>query len=160
MSSFYVQYCNVNWFHFSKCIMCTCIMYLFSFPSLLRAFPAKKECGVLSKHFILTIFLGSVNLNGHLQTLQKLADAIYRFFFFFFFFFFSEEKLENFIRKISIFLIFLLKTYAVGSTHNLCFGTKIRKIGILYPCKPQFYHIKVGYKQGNFKAVIYKKGPI
>ena len=29
------------------------------------------------------------------------------------------------------------------STHNLCFGAKIRKI--VYPCIPQFYYIKVGY---------------
>ena len=27
------------------------------------------------------------------------------------------------------------------STHNLCFGTKIKKI--VYPCKPQFQYIKV-----------------
>ena len=30
------------------------------------------------------------------------------------------------------------------STHNLCFGAKIRKIGI--PCIPQFCKIKVGFK--------------
>ena len=30
------------------------------------------------------------------------------------------------------------------STHNLCFGVKIRKK--VYPCKPQFYFIKVGCK--------------
>ena len=30
------------------------------------------------------------------------------------------------------------------STHNLCFEAKIRKI--VYPCKPQFYYIKVGCK--------------
>ena len=30
------------------------------------------------------------------------------------------------------------------STHNLCFGAKIRKIGI--PLQTQFYYIKVGYK--------------
>ena len=29
-------------------------------------------------------------------------------------------------------------------TYNLCFGAKIRKIGI--PCIPQFCYIKVGYK--------------
>ena len=28
------------------------------------------------------------------------------------------------------------------STHNLCFEAKIRKK--VYPCKPQFYYIKVG----------------
>ena len=30
------------------------------------------------------------------------------------------------------------------STHNLCFRAKIRKHE--YPCKPQFYYIKVGWK--------------
>ena len=30
------------------------------------------------------------------------------------------------------------------STHNLCFGAKIRKK--VNPCKPQFYYIKVGCK--------------
>ena len=30
------------------------------------------------------------------------------------------------------------------STHNLCFEAKIRKI--VYPCKSQFYCIKVGCK--------------
>ena len=29
------------------------------------------------------------------------------------------------------------------STHNLCLGAKIKKV---YPCKPQFYYIKVGCK--------------
>ena len=46
---------------------------------------------------------------------------------------FSAVKIKNFIGKISTFLIFLLKTLIVGteavltSTHNLCFGSKIRK---------------------------------
>ena len=30
------------------------------------------------------------------------------------------------------------------STHNQCFGAKIRKN--VYPCKPQFYYIKVWCK--------------
>ena len=29
-------------------------------------------------------------------------------------------------------------------THNLCFGSQVRKIVI--PCKPQFHYIQVGYK--------------
>ena len=42
-------------------------------------------------------------------------------------------------------LIFLLKTQIIGtrvltSTHNLCFGAKIRKIGI------PLHYIKVGFK--------------
>ena len=50
-----------------------------------------------------------------------------------------------------MFFLFLLKTLIVGlteavltSTHNLRFGAKIRKN--VYPCKPQFYYIKVGCK--------------
>ena len=31
------------------------------------------------------------------------------------------------------------------STHNLCFGSKIRKKNV-YPSIPQFCYIKVGYK--------------
>ena len=31
------------------------------------------------------------------------------------------------------------------STHNLCFGAKIRKIGIP-PAYPSFFYIKVGFK--------------
>ena len=58
------------------------------------------------------------------------------------FFFFSSIKIENFIPKCLICLIFLLKTLVVGtrynrlaevvlrSTHNLCFGTQIRNIRI------------------------------
>ena len=42
---------------------------------------------------------------------------------------FSAVKSENFIGKISIFLIFMLKTFLAGKvltgTHNLCFGSKI-----------------------------------
>ena len=57
---------------------------------------------------------------------------------------------------LKIFFLFLLKTLIVGtrknhlseavvmSTHNLCFRAKIRKN--VYPCKPQFYYIKVGCK--------------
>ena len=39
----------------------------------------------------------------------------------------------------------MIQTEAVlTSTHNLCFGAKINKR--LYPCKPQFFYIKVGCK--------------
>ena len=31
------------------------------------------------------------------------------------------------------------------STHNLCFWAEINK-NIVYPCKPQFYCIKAGFK--------------
>ena len=61
---------------------------------------------------------------------------------------------DNFQLIFSIF-IFLLKTYIVvsrynrhidavlTSTHNICFRAKIKKNNV-YPCKPQFYYIKVG----------------
>ena len=47
--------------------------------------------------------------------------------------------------KISLDFFFIFFGEAVlTSTHNLCFGAKIRKI--VYPCIPQFYYIKVGFK--------------
>ena len=39
---------------------------------------------------------------------------------------------------------YTLTEAVLTSTHNLCFGAKIRKK--VYPCKPQFYYIKVGCK--------------
>ena len=45
--------------------------------------------------------------------------------------------------QMKIFNIFLIKA-VLTSTHNQCYGVKIRKI--VYPCKPQFYYIKVGCK--------------
>ena len=39
------------------------------------------------------------------------------------------------------------------STHNLCFGAKIRKIG--NPCIPQFYYIKVGFKGVYFTRICF-----
>ena len=59
---------------------------------------------------------------------------------------FYNQKEENFQIKILIFFIFLLKTEAVlTSSHNLCFWAEIKKNNV-YPCKPQFYYIKVGFK--------------
>ena len=57
---------------------------------------------------------------------------------------FSPVKIENFQWKIfDIYLIFAQNIAqnieaVLTSTHNLCFGAKIRKI-------PQFYYIKMGY---------------
>ena len=72
--------------------------------------------------------------------------------------FFSAVKSENFIGKSSIFLIFYAQNIDCGytlepplteavlsSTHNLCFGSKLRKIGI-----PLFYFINVGFKGGTY----------
>ena len=43
------------------------------------------------------------------------------------------------------------------STHNLvCFRAKIRKN--IYPCKPQFYYIKVEFKGVTFTRVCYLDG--
>ena len=38
------------------------------------------------------------------------------------------------------------------STHNLGFGAKIRKV---YPCKPQFFYIRVGFKGVFFARTCY-----
>ena len=35
------------------------------------------------------------------------------------------------------------------STHNLCLRAKIRTEYHVYPCKPQFYRIKVGFKEST-----------
>ena len=43
----------------------------------------------------------------------------------------------------------MLAEAVLTCTHNLCFGEKIRKK--IYPCIPQFYYIKVGFK-GAFIA--------
>ena len=46
------------------------------------------------------------------------------------------------------------------STHNLCFRAKIRKN--VYPCKPQFYYVKVGCKgstlHGHVFMILSKRG--
>ena len=54
------------------------------------------------------------------------------------------------MKNCDIFLIFAqnidcgYSEAVLTSTHNLRFGAKIRKK--VYPCKPQFYYIKVGCK--------------
>ena len=69
---------------------------------------------------------------------------------------FSEAKIENFIGKMLILFLFMLKTLIVGtrknrlaevvltSIRNLCFGSKIKN-RCIYRCKPQTYYIKVGF---------------
>ena len=58
---------------------------------------------------------------------------------------FSDEKLRYFSFAQNIDCGYTLEPEAVlMSTHNLCFGAKIRKN--VYPCKPQFNYIKVGCK--------------
>ena len=90
---------------------------------------------------------------------------------------FSAAKIKNSQQKnyiVGIFLVFCLKhrsqvqvtavSAIVGtsknllakavltSTHNLCFGTKTRKI--IYPCKPQFYYIKAGFKRYSLQGYV------
>ena len=62
-------------------------------------------------------------------------------------------KMKNFRRKIWIFFFILLNEAVLMSTHNLCFGSKIRKK--VYPCIPQFYYIKVGYRGVNITRTCY-----
>ena len=38
------------------------------------------------------------------------------------------------------------------STHNLCFEAKIRKN--VYPCKPQFYYIKLGLRGYSLHGLV------
>ena len=48
------------------------------------------------------------------------------------------SKIENFQMKTS-------DEAVLTSTHNLCFLSRNKKNNVC-PCKPQFYHIKVGFK--------------
>ena len=70
-------------------------------------------------------------------------------------------KIENFTRKKKdIFLIFAQNIdcgYTLESTHNLCFGAKIRKIGIP-PCIPQFRYIKMGFKGVYMSQICFPDG--
>ena len=57
-------------------------------------------------------------------------------------------KKDNFhMKNCDVFVIFAQNIdceAVLTSTHNLCFRAKIRKN--VYPCKHQFYYIKVGCK--------------
>ena len=67
-------------------------------------------------------------------------------------------KNENFQIKILIFLIFLLKIEIVGTPRRggsneypqSMFLSRNKKYNV-YPCKPQFYYIKMGFK--GFKII-------
>ena len=56
------------------------------------------------------------------------------------------EKLKIFRQKIQIFFIFLLKTNIVGTQYPQSMFLSRNKKNNVYPCKPQFYYIKVGFK--------------
>ena len=56
----------------------------------------------------------------------------------------SPPKTENFQIKILIKILNRLGEAVLTSTHNLCFEQKYENN--VYPCKPQFYYIKVGFK--------------
>ena len=44
-----------------------------------------------------------------------------------------------------MYLLNRLGEAVLTSTHNQCFWTEIKKNNV-YPCKPQLYYIKVGFK--------------
>ena len=81
---------------------------------------------------------------------------------------FHRCKNVNFqIKKCNIFLNFAqnidcgytlepLSEAVLTSTHNLCFRAKKGKNG--YPCKPQFYYIKLGCKGVNTSQTCYHDG--
>ena len=63
--------------------------------------------------------------------------------------------MKYFQKKILIFLIFLLKTKIVGTSGSneypqSMFFSRNKKNNV-YPCKPQFYYIKVRFK--GFKII-------
>ena len=72
----------------------------------------------------------------------------------------SPPKTEKFSDKIQIFFIFLRKTKLVGTRLELprqgnsnkypqSMSLNGNKKNNVYPCKPQFYYIKVGFKGGQ-----------
>ena len=68
-------------------------------------------------------------------------------------------KMKNFTEKNLIFFLIFAQNIDCGeavltSTHNLCFGAKIRKIGI--PRIPQFCYIKVGFKGGYISRTCFR----
>ena len=63
--------------------------------------------------------------------------------------FFSPVKIENFMRKILIFFLFLLKTLIVGTRRGG--SNEYPQSMLVYPCIPQFYCLKVGF-EGVFIA--------
>ena len=74
--------------------------------------------------------------------LRNHAHAIYRDFF-------SFVNIENFTGKYLILFLFLLKKAVLTSTHNLCFGAKIRKIA-----KP-LHTPQLLYKSGVYGGIHY-----
>ena len=78
----------------------------------------------------------------------------------------SPPKTERFQTKILIlvFFIFLLKTWIVGTRQNRLadsdaypqskFLSRNKKNNV-YPCKPQFYHIKVGFKGSKLYRYVF-----
>ena len=75
---------------------------------------------------------------------QKHAHAIYRDFF-------KKQKLTILLEKIGFFCFIFAQnihcryTQKLPSTHNVCFGPKIRKLGIPLQI-PFFFFINVGFK--------------
>ena len=55
-----------------------------------------------------------------------------------------------------IFFLIFAQNIVVG-THNLCFGAKNKKKNV-YPCKPQFYYIKVGCKGAFVSRTCFRDG--
>ena len=50
-----------------------------------------------------------------------------------------------------------LALHVLRSTHNLCFFSRNKKNNI-YPCKPQFYYIKVGFKGVKIVKACFRDG--
>ena len=59
---------------------------------------------------------------------------------------FYNQKIENFQIKILIFLLFLLKNIDCGYSLE---PPRWNKKNNVYPCKPHFYYVKVGFKGVN-----------
>ena len=102
-----------------------------------------------------SLFKTHFSSSNGFYTLRKHAHAIYSNF--------HGCKNDNLhMKKFDIFLIFAQNIDCgymldvLTSTHNQCFRAKIRKN--VYPCKPQFYYIKVGCKGVYITRTCYHDG--
>ena len=65
------------------------------------------------------------------------------------------------LKKLNIFWTNILIFFAEAvlmSTHNLCFGAKKKKEKQVYPCIPQFFYVKMGFKGVYISRICFPDG--
>ena len=133
---------------------------------LIQGLCSSERCGPFTLVSLLVLWLPWIQCVCN--TLRTHTHAIYRGFF-------NVVKMKNFSRSFWIFFLFLLQNIdceyslelphrggsyeypqsmflgeaVLTSTHNLCFGAKIRKIGCI-PLQTPFFLYKGGVQEGIF----------